>query len=157
VQTLNITWAFYLAYNHLKGELFLRSSNACQTDHETPSEINLNLGQMKSIIHKYDFRKFQYFSERLFKEPFDTMLRLKCENTQEYIRTQAICESTSNGFHCVLIEDRRYHELSKKLASSKITEANFNWLDETLTHYESLKHLKTIKQHLTQMIMRQTN
>ncbi len=156
MQTLNVSWDFYLVYNHHKGELFLHPSHACQTNHDAPNEIILNSEQMRLWIHKYDYRKFQYFSEQSLKQPFDTMIRLRCEKTNDYIRTQAICQSTSDGFHCVLIDDRRYHELSKKMIEHKVKESNLIWLDEQLSFYESSKSIRNIKQHLTRMIFRET-
>ncbi len=156
MKTLNVTWDFYLIYNHHKGELFLFPSHACQSNHDAPSEIILNTAKMKLWIHKYDYRKFQYFAEQSLKQPFDTMLRLKCEKAKDYMRTQAICQSTPDGFHCVLIDDRRYHELSKKMIQDKLKEDHLIWIDEQLSLYESSKYLRHLKQHLTKMVFRDT-
>ena len=156
MDTVNIRWAFYLSYNHLLEELILHPSEICRQNYMTEHEIRLNLDQMKLWIHKYDFRKFNYFAKQSFKQPFDTTIRIKCEQIKGYLRTQAICQTTPEGFKCVLIEDKLFHQLSKTWNLDKPNETKLSWYDPQLYHFETMKHLNLMKKHLQQMMQRET-
>ncbi len=111
MSSLSVPWLSYITYDHVKDRLLIYRSDQTKHDEKRDDPIVIDGEMIRDIIHKYDYRKLIYFSQNPLVQPFDTMLRFRWNAHSPYLRTQAICQSHTQGFHCVLIEDKMIHML----------------------------------------------
>jgi hypothetical protein len=112
----HLAWAVFLTYDHKKEILILEISDTFKDKyHLDQKTMMLEERDIKSFIHKYDYKKFEYFSMQQLKT-FDTELKFRFDAHKPYIKTQAICQKTHHGFECVLIEEKVLFETKRSLS-----------------------------------------
>ncbi|MDY0075100.1 MAG: hypothetical protein WC992_01180 [Acholeplasmataceae bacterium] len=149
MNTYTIPWAFILKYNYPKQQLKLHSSTLNQASSSVFSqEMIWKDDKIRHQVHKYDYRKLIYFSQNPLIQPFDTMLRLKDDNQKSYVRTQAICKSHPQGFHCILVDDYEIHQLKPKW---KIQD-HVTFQDQAIFELMDEEEVHGLKDHLAHMM-----
>ena len=161
LNALFMPWAFYMKYDTHQKQMTLELSHQMLSKlHVSFDELILENEDIKSFVHKYDYRKLEYFGHLKTDGPFDTTFRFKSFDGKSYLRTHAICQKSSEGFSCVLFEDQvlnqlgiTYKNIIKQDQHVQI-ELDEQELEKTL---DNRHEVKVLKKHLTQMMARATN
>ena len=145
-----VPWIFHMSYDHKKRDMKIMFSNQFVLDnHIDSSTLTLDDDQIKSFIHKYDYRKLEYFVSQELPNPFDTFMRFSIPNQKTYIRTQAVCHVDRKVLMCVLFEEKTIFTLQKISDSQAIIDA----LSE-LEKIESVSQATRWTKHLNHLIHR---
>jgi hypothetical protein len=146
-----VPWIFHMSYDHKKRDMKIMFSNQFVLDnHIDSSTLTLDDDQIKSFIHKYDYRKLEYFVAQELPNPFDTLMRFSIPNQKTYIRTQAVCHVDRKVLMCVLFEEKDIFSLQKISDSQAIIDA----LSE-LEKIESVSQAIRWTKHLNHLIHRE--
>lgn len=146
-----VPWIFHLSYNHSKREMtIMYSSKFALDNHMESTMMSLDDQQIKEFIHKYDYRKLDYFVSQVLPNPFDTLMRFTLPNQKTYIRTQAVCHVEHQHLLCVLFEEKTIFSLQKISDSQAIIDAQIE-----LEKIESINQASRFLKHLNQLIHRQ--
>jgi len=153
-------WAFYMKYNRKHKSLTLDlSKHMSHKLHMPMGEMTLNHQEIKHFIHKYDYRKLDYFSIMPIEGPFDTTLRFKDLDQKTYMRTHAVCQKDPSGFHCILFDDKDVHDMTlfykqiKDIEPIQIELAE----GELQRTFESKQQIKIFQDHLAHIAKRDAN
>ncbi len=154
-----IPWAFYMKYNLRQKTMTIHLSKDMMTKCELPLEmLNLDDTEIKEFIHRYDYRKLDYFSTHPIQGIFDTTFSLKTTHGKNYLKTKAICQKTTYGISCLLIEDIHIHKMKVSFKQLSKTEQ----LQIVFSETEQIELLETntqwikIRNHVSQIITRPT-
>ena len=146
-----VPWIFHLSYDHKKREMKIMFSNQfAQDNHMDSNAMSLDDDQIKSFIHKYDYRKLEYFVSQVLPNPFDTLMRFSIPNQKTYIRTQAVCHVEQKHLMCVLFDEKTIFTLQKISDSQATIDAQSD-----LEKIESANQATRFLKHLNQLIHRQ--
>jgi hypothetical protein len=146
-----VPWIFHLSYDHKKREMNIMFSNQfAQDNHMDSNAMSLDDDQIKLFIHKYDYRKLEYFVSQVLPNPFDTLMRFSIPNQKTYIRTQAVCHVEQQHLMCVLFDEKTIFTLQKISDSQAIIDAQSD-----LEKIESANQATRFLKHLNQLIHRQ--
>ncbi|MDX9690932.1 MAG: hypothetical protein RBT45_00655 [Acholeplasmataceae bacterium] len=117
----NLSWIFYFQFNQKEESAKAFFSKKYQEKYELPNQLyELDQEHLRAFVHKYDYRKLEYFSKNEVKGYFDTLLRFKISTQKGYLRTQAICHSTKEGFTCMLFHDKELMKLQHTIGKSGV-------------------------------------
>jgi len=146
-----VPWIFHLSYDHKKREMKIMFSNQfAQDNHMDSNTMSLDDDQIKLFIHKYDYRKLEYFVSQVLPNPFDTLMRFSIPSQKTYIRTQAVCHVEQQHLMCVLFDEKTIFTLQKISDSQAIIDAQSD-----LEKIESANQATRFLKHLNQLIHRQ--
>jgi len=146
-----VPWIFHLSYNHKKREMKIMFSNQFVLDNHMDSNVmTLDDVQTKMFIHKYDYRKLEYFVSQELPNPFDTLMRFSIPKQKTYIRTQAVCHVEQQHLMCVLFDEKTIFTLQRITDSQVIIDAQTD-----LEKIESANQASRFLKHLNQLIHRQ--
>ena len=145
-----VPWIFHMCYDQKKREMKVLYSNQFANDnHINQNVMTLDDNQIKLFIHKYDYRKLDYFISQVLPNPFDTLLRFSIPNQKTYIRTQAVCHVEHQNLMCVLFEEKAIFTLQSISDSQAMIDA----ISE-LEQIESANQASKCLKHLNQLIHR---
>jgi hypothetical protein len=119
-----VPWIFHMSYDHKKRDMKIMFSNQFVLDNHIESSIMiLDDDQIKRFIHKYDYRKLEYFVSQELPNPFDTFMRFSIPNQKTYIRTQAVCHLDRQLLRCVMFDEKTIFTLQNITDSQAIIDA----------------------------------
>lgn len=153
MQRYELHWLFHLTYNKKTKEAIFKPSNYFKEIDSLVSESFVMDDQLiKHYIHKYDYRKLEYFSNMQMKGNFDTLLRFKTQDGKQYYRTQAVCHTTKDGFECLHFKEIEVFKLTRDIMKTGIYPLPSVM---QIADYESLKEITnmTNAQQITKQIV----
>lgn len=156
-----IPWVLHMNYDRKKREMTVIFSNhyahTMQMD-STPFILNDN--QIKEFVHKYDYRKLEYFTTASIDCPFDTLMRFKKPNQKDYIRTHAVCYLEHKNLYCIHFEEKDVFDFRRKAVKQEISEISSQimiYATEEISKIESSYRLSRFTKQLNNLIFRDNN
>lgn len=114
MQSYEINWAFLLDYDKESGNLDVKFSNKFIEDYQLENTtISLSNHEIYTFLHRYDFRKLDYFCQSDIQETFDTLMRFTINKNKYPLRTIAICKLNNHGMSCINFEESKLFKLRK--------------------------------------------
>jgi hypothetical protein len=121
MQHYELQWLFHLKYNQKLKQASIKSSKYFQEKENLPTdEFLLDDEMIKKFLHKYDYKKFIYFSSKQIKGVFDTLLRFKVNDHKQYLRTHAVCNTTKDGFECLHFTELDVVKLKREIIKTGV-------------------------------------
>jgi hypothetical protein len=120
MQNYELQWLFHLKYNRKLKQASIKSSKHFQETEKLEKELVLDDEMIKQFLHKYDYRKFIYFSSKQIKGTFDTLLRFKIKDQKQYLRTHAVCVTTKDGFECLHFTELDVVKLTREIIKTGV-------------------------------------
>jgi len=153
MQPFVVPWSFFMTYDYEQNELKIYPSEEFKRKMKLESDTFLVQGdEIRELIHKYDYRKLIYFSQNPLVQPFDTVLRMRLSVDMSYLRTQAICQSHTKGFHCLLIEDKYLHRLRPLWHLERHEIKQIALLDPSIYSIDQAAEVELFKAHLLKIL-----
>jgi hypothetical protein len=153
--SLTVPWLSYMVYDYSLDRLLIYfSEDTKQKMSSVDPFMDVEGDNIKDMIHKYDYRKLIYFSKNPLVQPFDTLLRIRWHPKFPYLRTQAICQSHANGFHCVLVEDKVLHSMYHLWIKEKTPSKTLILENDTRDSIGSEKEWLVMQHHLIHLFQK---
>lgn len=160
METAHLNWAFLLEYQKDHSTLTLRFSPAYVENHQLPyQELTFNEKDISEFIHRYDYRKLDYFVKVKIDHVFDTLMRFNFKKSKYPLRTLAVCHLNEDGMTCVNFEEIDLIELKNLYQNQHKTTSNckFDILNTSGINIEDQKLKNELHQHIQYMTYRDLN
>ncbi|PKK97064.1 MAG: hypothetical protein CVV58_03185 [Tenericutes bacterium HGW-Tenericutes-3] len=157
MQSYSLSCSFTLDYNVEQVTLDLHFSKQFALKYKmTSDQLSLIETEITKFLHRYDYRKLNYFYETGITEVFDTLMRFTFRKCKYPLRTVAVCKVTKTGLKCAHFEEVTIVKLrkSKRLDHLKVPLkfVNIENFEEVLDKQKSF--LTDVKAHLVEIIDR---
>ena len=153
-----LSWIFYFQYNHKNASATAFFSKKYQEEFSFDQPLYVfDQEKLKVFVHKYDYRKLGYFAENQLKGYFDTLLRFKIENQKGYLRTQAVCHPTKQGFSCMIFNERDVVKMQHQIGKTKIfpSASSMNIMNpDEIQEINQSTHISQIKRQIVDLLER---
>jgi len=155
----NLSWIFYFQYNQKNASAKAFFSKTYEKRFSLDKQLFLyDDDELKSFIHKYDYRKLSYFSNADVKGYFDTKFRFSIHHHKGYIRTQAICQTTKEGFSCLLFNEKDLVKMQHFISKHGIypTSSSMSIIDLEHVKEESIAiPIQQVKRQIVELLDRE--
>ncbi|GEM_PF-958270 len=155
-----LNWAFLLEYNKDNTSLTLQFSPWFIDQHQLLfEELTFDEKDIIQIIHRYDYRKLDYFVNVKMDQVFDTLMRFNLTKGKFPFRTLAVCHLNENGLSCVNFEEEPLLQLKKQFRQQHKSRLNYKVAIENKDDMHMNDHVLTagIYKHLAHMTYRDLN
>lgn len=151
-----LNWAFFLDYKTDKCALNFKFSPWFIQEHQLPfKELTILEEDIIQIIHRYDYRKLDYFVNVKIDYVFDTLMRFNFTKGKYPLRTLAVCHINESGLSCVNFEESQLLKVKDLLFERKHFQIEINnRVDMKLTDQVLSSGLNS---HLSYMTSRDLN
>ncbi|MFH0767141.1 MAG: hypothetical protein ABII85_03830 [Bacillota bacterium] len=141
MQSFILNWAFLLIYDKNDIAMNIKFSNQFIEDYQLSyRELMLVEKEIASYLHRYDYKKLEYFSNIETPLVFDTLMRFKFKKCKHSLRTIAICSVQENGLSCINFLE------SKVMNVRRLIRKNLSINSIKLINIENESELKDIDQ-----------
>jgi hypothetical protein len=157
MQPYTLNCSFLLNYDTEQVSLDISFSDQFTKKYELSyDELSLIEKEITHFLHRYDYRKLNYFVEAGIAEVFDTLMRFTFKKSKYPLRTVAVCKVTKKGLSCVHFEESNIVQLRKLKRSDSSTKLVKYVNIENENELQRSQHafISEVKQHLVQIIAR---
>jgi len=157
MQLYTLNCSFLLNYDTEQVSLDISFSDQFTKKYELSyDELSLIEKEITHFLHRYDYRKLNYFVEAGIAEVFDTLMRFTFKKSKYPLRTVAVCKVTKKGLSCVHFEESNIVQLRKLKRSDSSTKLVKYVNIENENELQRSQHafISEVKQHLVQIIAR---
>jgi len=155
----NLSWIFYFQYNQKNASAKAFFSKTYEKKFSLDKQLfTYDDEELKLFIHKYDYRKLAYFSNHEVKGYFDTKFRFSIEHQKGYLRTQAICQTTKEGFSCLLFNEKDLVKMQHFMGKHKVypTSSSMSIVDLDTEKNESIPFpIHQVKRQIVELLDRE--
>lgn len=118
--TYTLSWLFYFDYHTKKRLSHIQFSSYAVKRFSLKQQIlDADDDTLRQLVHRYDYRKIEYFAEELL-ETFDTTIRFLVPNSKKMVRLKAVCKSHKDGFSCLMYDEYDLFKLQQKMNVQQI-------------------------------------
>ncbi len=158
MQAYSLNCAFLLEYNTKQITLNINLSKQFVEKNKLKyTELALTNNELSKFVHRYDYRKLDYFVESEISGIFDTLMRFTLKKCKYPLRTVAICKVTNNGLKCAHFEESKIVQLRNsrlsELSNKQIKRVNIENENEVLGKQHTF--ISEVKSHLACIIDRE--
>jgi len=157
MQPYTLNCSFILDYNMEQIALDINFSKQFVAQYNLSfEELSLIEKEITIFLHRYDYRKLNYFVETGISEVFDTLMRFTFKKCKYPLRTVAVCKVTKKGLRCAHFEESKIVQL-RKLKRSDLSVKLLKYVNidneiEVLSRQHTF--VNEIKAHLVEIIDR---
>jgi len=158
--TAHLNWAFSLEYNKDHTSLTVKFSPKYKNDQQLPySELTFSQDDIAEFIHRYDYRKLDYFIQVKIDHVFDTLMRFNFKKGKYPLRTLAVCHINAEGLTCVNFEEIDMIELKNEYQKQQNNDPRCRFEIENASDIiiDDRKLKKELHQHIAYMTYRDLN
>jgi hypothetical protein len=152
-----VPWLLYSKYDNQQKKMIIHMSNHMKSKINSETDtLFLNFDEIIDFIHKYDYRKLNYFSSHPTHSTFDTLIRFKFDNLKQPIKTHAVCQNTPHGFECIHVEEIDVIKTKRFLKNEQFNDLKqkINWNDENDLKGLVTRSYSKYRTHLFEIIQR---